>query len=143
MNQEEIMWSLYSPQLIRKTYIYTYFQQMYANSPRQFLSISYCTVVQLVLPVKTSSSCPYIPPSVANVYDRSISSADALFLSFSHNCSTIFQSISSPKRRMIHQNSYILVVFVLLDLQFYVYVLQIVVCPFDLFLLAIVLSVLL
>ena len=37
----------------------------------------------------------------------------------------------------------LLVGFVLLDLQFYVYVLQIVVCPFVLFLLAIVLSVLL
>ena len=37
----------------------------------------------------------------------------------------------------------VLVVFVLLGLQFYVYVLQIVVCPFVLFLLAIVLSVLL
>ena len=36
-----------------------------------------------------------------------------------------------------------LVVFVLLDLQFYIYVLWIVVCPFELFLLGIVLSVLL
>ena len=36
----------------------------------------------------------------------------------------------------------VLVGFVLLDLQFYIYVLQIVVCPFVLFLLAIVLSVL-
>ena len=41
------------------------------------------------------------------------------------------------------QNNILLVGFVLLDLLFYVYVLQIVVCPFVLFLLAFVLSVLL
>ena len=57
-----------------------------------------------------------------------------------------FSSIYSQKKTMFAEKvtdiSYV-VGFVLLDLQFYVYVLQIVVCPFVLFLLAIVLSVLL
>ena len=61
---------------------------------------------------------------------------------------TLTRRVSLVKKELLtlleHLNSpWFLVGFVLRDLQFYMYVLQIVVCPFILFLLAIVLSVLL
>ncbi len=55
----------------------------------------------------------------------------------------MFYYLLCPPFRNTRVRPRFLVGFVLLDLQFYVYILQIVVCPFVFFLLAIVLSVLL